>query len=223
MSTSYYLRRIPKEEEIQLAHQLLDSRRLDSYDVHYNETSLENIVSQMTEKLHIGNYSGGWRFLFKTHTELYDKSIASCMAYLKKSISSGLWKIIDECGDPVQVDDFEKLVCNSLSGITIEDYYQEHPEDKRWAAYGPQQEIATDGSRWWDADFCSNDNQSGRGPLRGGGISSTFFLENTDNQRIIKKQADEVPVFSKDLVQQTVDGEPSYSLCRHRHKSNSEH
>ena len=154
MSTSYYLRRIPKEEEIQQAHHLLDFRKLDSYDTHYDETSLEDLIGQMTERIHIGNYSGGWRFLFKTHTELYEKSIASCLACLRQRVASGLWKIIDEYGDTVQVDNFEKLVRNSLGGITIEDYYKEHPEEKSWAAYDSQQELAQDGSRWWDAEFC---------------------------------------------------------------------
>lgn len=154
MSTSYYLRRIPKEEEIQQAHQLLDNRKLDSYDTHYDEASLEDIFANMTETLHIGNYSGGWRFLFKVHTELYGKSIVSCMTYLRQCIASGLWNIIDEYGDPIQVDDFEKLIRGSLGGITIEDYYKEHPEEKSWAAYGPQQETVPDGSRWWEADFC---------------------------------------------------------------------
>jgi hypothetical protein len=36
----------------------------------------------------------------------------------------------------------------------LEDYYKKHPEERRWSTCGPQQEIAQDGSRWWDADFC---------------------------------------------------------------------
>lgn len=76
------------------------------------------------------------------------------MTYLRQCIASGLWNIIDEYGDPIQVDDFEKLIRGSLGGITIEDYYKEHPEEKSWAAYGPQQETVPDGSRWWEADFC---------------------------------------------------------------------
>lgn len=157
MSTNYYLKRIPTKEEIEQCHQLLDNRKIDTDDVYnddYGAPCLENVLSSMTEKIHLGKYSGGWRFLFRTNQNLYEKSIFSCIDYLTHCIESGLWRICDEYGETISISDFEQLVKKSLGGITIEDYYKKHPEERRWSDYGPQQEIAQDGSRWWDADFC---------------------------------------------------------------------
>lgn len=157
MSTNYYLKRIPTKEEIQQCHQLLDKRKIDSDDLYnegYGAPCLESVLTTMTEKIHLGKYSGGWRFLFRTNSSLYEKSISSCMDYLTRSIKSGLWRICDEYGETIPINDFEQLVKKSLGGITIEDYYKKHPEERHWSAYGPQQEIVQDGSRWWDVDFC---------------------------------------------------------------------
>ena len=78
MSTNYYLKRIPTKEEIDQCHQLLDKRKIDTDDL-YNEglgaLCLENVLSTITEKIHIGKYSGGWRFLFRTNQNFYEKSI----------------------------------------------------------------------------------------------------------------------------------------------------
>ena len=157
MSTNYYLKRIPTKEEIDQCHQLLDKRKIDTDDL-YNEglgaLCLENVLSTITEKIHIGKYSGGWRFLFRTNQNFYEKSIYSCLAFLTRSLESGLWRICNEYGETVSIKDFEQIVEKSLGGITIADYYKKHPEEKRWSTYGPQQEIAQDGSRWWDVDFC---------------------------------------------------------------------
>ena len=156
MSTNYYLKRIPTEKEISQCHHLLDERKIeycDRYGEGYDAPYLEQVLEKMTETLHIGSHSGGWRFLFRIHDDLYERSIQSCLDYLQAQLNTGLWRIIDEYGSSVALDDFEKVVINSLSGITIENYHKTHPEDKQWYRYGPPQIIANDGSRWWDADF----------------------------------------------------------------------
>ena len=157
MGTNYYLKRIPTEEEISQCHQLLELRKIDSYDIRnedYEAPCLESILNQMTEKLHIGKHGYGWRFLFHIHDDLYARSIKSCLAYLKEQLDTGLWRIMDEYGDTMSLDDFEIEIKDSLNGITIEEYYQSHPEERKWSSYGPQQITVKDGSRWWDADFC---------------------------------------------------------------------
>ena len=107
----------------------------------------------MTERLHIGSHSGGWRFLFRIHDDLYGRNIQACLEYLQSQLNTGLWRIMDEYGESLTLDDFEKVVRNSLSGLTVDDYYKIHPDEKQWYRYGPPQIIAKDGSRWWDADF----------------------------------------------------------------------
>jgi hypothetical protein len=107
----------------------------------------------MTEQIHIGKVSYGWRFLFHIHHDLYAKSIESCIKFIETQISTGKWRLMDEYGETIPIADFEKLVRESLNQITIEDYYEKHPEERRWGTYGPQQEVVADGSRWWDTEF----------------------------------------------------------------------
>ena len=140
MSTNYYLKRIPSEEEIAQCHHLLDERKIeycDIYDNEYETPYLEKVLEKMTERLHIGSHSGGWRFLFRIHDDLYGRNIQACLEYLQSQLNTGLWRIIDEYGE----------------SLTLDDYYNIHPDEKQWYRYGPPQIIAKDGSRWWDADF----------------------------------------------------------------------
>lgn len=87
-------------------HQLLDERKIDTDDLYgeeYGTPCLQSVLAEMTENVHLGKYSGGWRFLF--------------------------------------------LTASPLSIIT-------RSTQKKGDGLAPQQEIAQDGSRWWDADFC---------------------------------------------------------------------
>lgn len=120
MSTNYYLKRIPTEEEISQCHKLLDDRKIeycDRYGEGYDAPYLEQVLEKMTETLHIGSHSGGWRFLFRIHDDLYERNIQACLDYLLSQLNTGLWRIMDEYGRSVTLDSFEKIVRNSLSGI----------------------------------------------------------------------------------------------------------
>lgn len=156
MSTNYYLKRIPAEDEITQCHKLLDDRKIeycDIYDEEYGTPYLTNLLDIMTKQIHIGKLSSGWRFLFRSHTDLYAKNIQSCLDYLKSQLNTGLWRVMDEYGKTIPIAELEKLIRESLDGITLREYYQKHPEERRWGAYSPQQELVSDGSRWWDEDF----------------------------------------------------------------------
>lgn len=156
MGTNYYLKRIPTEDEIAQCHKLLDERKIEYDDVYkedFGSPYLEAELEKITEKIHIGKKSCGWRFLFQIHKDLYGKSIQSCLDFIENQTKTGMWKFIDEYGESVPLVDFESLVHNSLDQMTIEDYYEKHPEEKHWGSYGPQQEVVADGSRWWDTDF----------------------------------------------------------------------
>ena len=60
---------------------------------------------------------------------------------------------MDEYGETIPIAELEKRIRKSLDGITLREYYQKHPEERLWGSYGPQQELSSDSSRWWDEDF----------------------------------------------------------------------
>ena len=156
MGTNYYLKRIPTKEEIEQCHKLLDEGKIEESDVfkeEYGTPYLLSVLEKITEEIHIGKKSCGWRFLFHIHQDLYAKSIEACLKYIESQTSTGIWRLMDEYGETIPIVDFEKMVRESLDQMTIEDYYEKHPEERRWGSYGPQQEVAEDGSRWWDVEF----------------------------------------------------------------------
>lgn len=156
MSTNYYLKRIPTEDEIAQCHRLLDERKIEYCDIcdeKHGTPYLQDMLGKMTEQIFIGKFSDGWRFLFRSHTDLYAKNIQSCLDYLKSLTSTGLWRIMDEYGETISIAELEMLIRESLDGITLREYYQKYPERGQMDAVDPQQELASDGSRWWDEDF----------------------------------------------------------------------
>lgn len=156
MSTNYYLKRIPTEDEIAQCHKQLDERKIeycDVYDEEYGTPYLTNFLDTMTKQIHIGKFSDGWRFLFRSHTDLYAKNIQSCLDYLQSQLNTDLWRVIDEYGETIPVLELEKRIRKSLDGITLREYYQKYPERGQMNAVDPQQELSSDGSRWWDEDF----------------------------------------------------------------------
>ena len=155
MSTNNYLKRIPTEDEIAQCHKLLDERKIECCDIcdeEYGTPYLQDVLGKMTEQIFIGKFSDGWRFLFRSHTDLYAKNIQSCLEYLQRQLDTGLWRVMDEYGKNISLANLEKKIRGSLDGITLYEYYQKHPERRHWES-GPNQELAKDGSRWWDEDF----------------------------------------------------------------------
>ena len=70
MGTNYYLKRIPTKEEIERCHKLLDEGKIEDSDVfkeEYGTPYLLAVLEKITEEIHIGKKSGGWRFLFQIH------------------------------------------------------------------------------------------------------------------------------------------------------------
>ena len=92
MSTNYYLKRIPTEDEIAQCHKLLDERKIECCDIcdeEYGTPYLQDVLGKMTEQIFIGKFSDGWRFLFRSHTDLYAKNIQSCLEYLQRQLDTG--------------------------------------------------------------------------------------------------------------------------------------
>ena len=161
MSTNYYLKRIPTQEEIDRTKELLDKRLIEDvsscmfgYDETDEPQSAQEMIRKMTEQIHIGKYSGGWRFLFHTHLNLYQEEVSSVFQFIGEAVSSGKWKLIDEYREDVDVREFKNLVKTSIKeGITAEQYDKMHPEYVRSWGGGPKEHVSHDRSRWWDVDF----------------------------------------------------------------------
>ena len=162
MSTNYYLKRIPTEEELKNCEACLKNLRLEDISSSIFNTdfkigvddSVSYWLNKMTESIHIGKTASGWKFLFRSHKDIYGEDLKSVFKFINKSISSGLWKLIDEYGDDISFNDFKSLVKDSMEdGIDIEEYYRRYPERNYGWGGGPVQTISYDGSRWWDVDF----------------------------------------------------------------------
>lgn len=64
-------------------------------------------------RLHIGRSSGGWKFVFRTYPMLDLRSLADWEKYLLKMCVSGRtvqWRVVDDRGADVKVEDLLKLV-----------------------------------------------------------------------------------------------------------------
>lgn len=130
MGTNFYLiHPIPQEKKEEF------KRKVDSTD------NLDEIYDAITEvfgvkedyrtgdtnyRVHIGKRSCGWQFLFsraiERHCRLTEKGI-------KKWLGTG--KIVDEYGDEYTVEEFWKESVEGFkSGITSDEYYKEHPEER---------------------------------------------------------------------------------------------
>ena len=140
MGTNYYLRYIPKEEDLQRIKEAdntlyyLLKNRLDKND-------------GIADEIHIGKSSYGWQFAFqigKSGGGLDMEKGAECNrqnAYtlIKEHIDNG-YVLVDEYGEKVPIDEFIALVDSKTATIN-------HYEDGR-------PDFENDGARWIDVWFC---------------------------------------------------------------------
>lgn len=162
MGTNYYLKRIPTQEEIENCKKCLEAGRLEDNTSYWNadfeigrDDSVQYWLEKMTEKIHIGKNSSGWKFLFRLNKELYSDDLASVFQFIGECLSSGKWRLIDEYGSDINPHDFKKMVKETIKeGIDINEYWKKYPDRNTGWGGGPEQYTSFDGSRWWDTDFC---------------------------------------------------------------------
>lgn len=145
MGTNYYLKRIPTQDEIDLAKKLLDERKLESNEFS-NEISMVSLLDQMTQSIHIGKSSAGWEFTYRIHDELYPRLSSQCFEFIRNSVESGRYKLINEYGDDIDIDDFIKMVESKKGGMNFL-----KSENKSFFFYDS---MSSDGSWWYSNDFC---------------------------------------------------------------------
>lgn len=132
MSTNYYLKRTPTEEERKKAKDLIDQQDYDAAIA---------CLSDMSEELHVGKSSYGWKFSFQIAEDgldMGDKDLTRKNVYevISDYLKRG-YELIDEYEDKVSLSELIDLV---ESKVKEEEHYESgHKNDK---------EIVNDGVRW---------------------------------------------------------------------------
>lgn len=132
MSTNYYLKRTPTEEERKKAKDLIDQQDYDAAIAY---------LCDLTEELHVGKSSYGWKFSFQiaeNGLDMGDKDLTRKNVYevISDYLKRG-YELIDEYEDKVSLSELIDLV---ESKVKEEEHYKPgHKDDK---------EIVNDGVRW---------------------------------------------------------------------------
>lgn len=104
MSVNYYIKRIPKKEEVVEVQKVINSATPDNIcEVMHDQMEYVDYISQY---IHIGKQTNGWRFLWELwDNKYYDCSLKSIKEFLSKKISEG-WEIQNEYEEKFTVDEF---------------------------------------------------------------------------------------------------------------------
>ena len=135
MSTSFYktlnLRRDQKDHIIELINK-------NSYK------QAKDYLEEFAPTIHIGTRSGGWQFLFNLNKKVYYEDN-------RYSINSFLLEegpISDEYGRLYTVDEFWKVVDDTMNGYDMKSFLKEHPEEKSPIFNELEMEYHNDGLRF---------------------------------------------------------------------------
>lgn len=140
MGTNYYLRYIPKEED------LLKIKEQDStlYQILKKEIDDRGVA----DEIHIGKQSYGWQFAFQIGgvstggldiEKGEDCNRQNAYTLIREHIDNG-YELVDEYGEKVPINEFIALVDSKTATIN-------HYEDGR-------PDFENDGARWIDIWFC---------------------------------------------------------------------
>jgi hypothetical protein len=156
MSTNYYLKRIPTREEIEKTKRLLDEGKIESTSGIFGwdkdkDCAAQDMISQMTESVHIGLFTDGWEFSFRVHDDLYGRKRAEVFEYIRLAVKTGFWRLINEYNEDVTLGQFKERVNSSKGGLT----FKTDPNNATYLQFVKDSDyIAEDGSWWVDNDFC---------------------------------------------------------------------
>lgn len=118
MGTNFYLRKKLSQKEKEIAKQYIEENKYDE------------VREILSEDIHIGKRSAGWKFLWDAHYfEYFEPTKESLFDWLESG------QIIDEYGEEFTFDQFinDELKGWLDKGFDIESYYINNPEDKsRW-------------------------------------------------------------------------------------------
>lgn len=117
MGTNYYAyKKLTKEQK----NKIVQSLENDEYD------SVIFDINQLSNKVHIGKQSYGWKFIFNPNLfKYYEPTIKSIDDYLRGD--NILLK--DEYGRKISIDEFWKMVENSKDKLDNREYNQKHHDE----------------------------------------------------------------------------------------------
>lgn len=111
MGTNIYLRKIVSKEEIEETKRKLKEMAdgVKSIDDMRDVISFLQVECEGYDKdIHICKISYGWKLLFQANENLYDCTWKAMNDYIRQSIDSGEWEIVDEYGNAYSLDDLEE-------------------------------------------------------------------------------------------------------------------
>ena len=160
MGTNFYARHIPTEQEYEAMQQKIVERNLDE---------LQKLLNEVRTEYHIGKRSGGWQFLFAPHIKLrvgfwnsgqvvspWENTLESIKEYLSRPDV----QICDEYGRTFTPEEFwneevgDALYNDPENYINGDQYYQKHPEERRYMYLSDTEFTTDEGLRFsTDEDF----------------------------------------------------------------------
>lgn len=113
MSTNFYLKRIPTEEETK--------RIVDKIKSEATPQNIKGILdealydaTEASKRIHLGKQSCGWRFNWELwNNQYYECSLDSIRDFVESRLNDG-WSLVDEYGQKYSWDEFIKEIDHNL-------------------------------------------------------------------------------------------------------------
>lgn len=155
MGTNIYLRKIVSREKIEETKRKLKEMAdgVKSMDDIRDVISFLQVECDGHEKeIHICKISYGWQLLFQANENLYECTWKEMTDYIRQSIDSGEWEMLDEYGDAYSLDDLKEDLEKHKDGFN---QYSYEAYMRRQGDYHDKGsiEFISDGLRWSHYDF----------------------------------------------------------------------
>ena len=155
MGTNIYLKRVVSKEEIEETKRKLKEMAdgVKSIDDMRDVISFLQVECDGHEKdIHICKISYGWQLLFQANENLYECTWNAMTDYIRQSIDSGEWEMVDEYGDAYSLDDLKEDLEKHKDGFDHDSYVERIRKLGDFPDYGSI-EFTSDGLRWSHYDF----------------------------------------------------------------------
>lgn len=148
MGTNFYARIIPKEKDIDNTLKVIKN-----YLIGINLNIDNDIIEEISQRIHLGKRSAGWQFLWQENSDYYQDNLKS----IKKFLSRKDVIIYNEYGDKFTVDELfnnelENCLYNDENHLNIRQYQQRYPNEIS-SYIDVNQWTTKDGLRFTKGDF----------------------------------------------------------------------
>ena len=155
MGTNIYLRKIVSKEEIEETKRKLNEMADDVKSI----DDLKDVISFLQDEceryekdIHICKISCGWKLLFQANEHLYACKWEYMTDYIRQSIDSGEWEMVDEYGNAYSLDDLKEDLESHKDGFDHDSYAAYMRSKGEYHDQGSI-EFISDGLRWSQYDF----------------------------------------------------------------------